>query len=108
MLRLRSISLVQFRNYVQQQFSFTERIVGICGINGTGKTNLLDAVYYLSFTKSYFSRPDSQNVHHGLAGMRLEAHYDLLGGQQQLVCILRENNRKELLLNEEAYKKFSE
>jgi DNA replication and repair protein RecF len=108
MLRLQSISLVQFRNYVQQQFSFTQRIVGICGINGTGKTNLLDAVYYLSFTRSYFSRPDSQNVHHGLAGMRIEGNYELNTEPQQLVCILRENNRKELVLNEEAYKKFSD
>lgn len=107
MLRLQSISLVQFRNYVQQQFSFTEKIVGICGINGTGKTNLLDAIYYLSFTRSYFSRPDSQNVHHGLAGMRIEGNYELNTEPQQLVCILRENNRKELVLNEEAYKKFS-
>ncbi len=108
MLRLGSISLVQFRNYVQQQFSFTERIVGISGINGTGKTNLLDAVYYLSFSKSYFSRPDNQNVYHGLAGMRLEGNYQLNDEPQQLVCILRENNRKELVLNEEAYKKFSD
>ncbi len=108
MLRLGSISLVQFRNYVQQQFSFTERIIGICGINGTGKTNLLDAVYYLSFSKSYFSRPDNQNVHHGLAGMRLEGNYELNSEPQQLVCVLRENNRKELVLNDEAYKKFSD
>ncbi|MES2373093.1 MAG: DNA replication and repair protein RecF [Bacteroidota bacterium] len=108
MLRLSSISLVQFRNYVQRQFSFTERIIGICGINGTGKTNLLDAVYYLSFSKSYFSRPDNQNVHHGLAGMRLEGNYELNSEPQQLVCVLRETNRKELILNDEAYKKFSD
>ena len=108
MLRLQSISLVQFRNYVQQNFSFTERIVGICGINGTGKTNLLDAVYYLSFSRSYFSRPDSQNVYHGLAGMRLEGNYQLNDEPQQLTCILRENNRKELVLNNDEYKKFSD
>ncbi len=108
MLRLQSISLVQFRNYVQQTFSFTERVVGICGANGTGKTNLLDAIYYLSFSKSYFSRPDSQNVHHGLAGMRLEGYYQLQREPRHLVCILRENNRKELILDDEVYKKFSD
>lgn len=108
MLRLQSISLVQYRNYVLQNFSFTERIIGICGINGTGKTNLLDAVYYLSFSRSYFSRPDSQNVYHGLAGMRLEGNYQLFEDPHHLTCILRENNRKELVLNEEAYQKFSD
>ena len=50
MLQLQSISLYQFRNYIQQSLSFKERVVGICGLNGTGKTNLLDAIYYLSFT----------------------------------------------------------
>ena len=108
MLRLQSISLVQFRNYEQQSFSFTERIVGICGLNGTGKTNLLDAVYYLSFSKSYFSRPDPQNVSHGLTGMRLDAKYKLFNQLQQVTCILRENNRKELSINEETYQKFSD
>ena len=108
MLRLQSISLVQFRNYVQQQFSFTDRIVGICGINGSGKTNLLDAVYYLGFSRSYFSRPDSQNVHHGLSGMRLEGNYVLNDEPQLITCVLRENNRKELVLNGEEYKKFSD
>jgi DNA replication and repair protein RecF len=64
MVRLQQLSLIQFRNYVQKVFDFTHRIVGIVGPNGTGKTNVLDAIYYLSFTKSYFNRPDVQNVHH--------------------------------------------
>lgn len=108
MLRMQTLSLTQFRNYMQQNFSFSERVVGICGRNGTGKTNLLDAVYYLSFSKSYFSRPDSQHVHHGMQGMRLEADYLLQDAPQKLVCVLRENNRKELSLNGEEYRKFSD
>ncbi len=108
MLKLQSISLVQFRNYVQQQFTFTEKVVGICGLNGSGKTNLLDAIYYLGFTKSYFSRSDAQNVHHGLAGMRLQGHFLLGNEPQNLLSILRENNKKEFSINDEPYKKFSE
>lgn len=68
MLSLKTLSLIQFRNYIQKQFEFDARIVGIVGANGTGKTNILDAIYYLSFTKSYFSRPDAQNVHHAYQG----------------------------------------
>ena len=108
MLRLRSISLFQFRNYTVQSFAFNERVIGICGLNGTGKTNLLDAIYYLSFTKSYLYRPDNQNVHHGLQGLRIEGNYTLNNDPHQLVCILRENNKKEFLVNGEEYKKFSE
>ncbi len=108
MLRLDSISLLQFRNYLQSNFTFTERIVGISGPNGSGKTNLLDAIYYLSFSRSYFSRPDGQNVYHGTAGMRIDGRYMLQQKEHHLACILRENNRKEMLRDGETYKKFSE
>lgn len=108
MFGFRNIVLTQFRNYLYQSFSFSERIVGIYGENGSGKTNLLDAVYYLCFTRSYFSRTDGQNVHHGLQGMRLEAQ--LLKNEEagKLVCIVRENNKKEFYANDEEYKKFSD
>ncbi|MFP5042758.1 DNA replication/repair protein RecF [Parasediminibacterium sp. JCM 36343] len=108
MLQLQQISLVQFRNYASQQFAFTEKVVGICGLNGSGKTNLLDAIYYLGFTKSYFTRSDSQNVHHGTEGMRLQGEFLLNDEPQQVVSILRENNRKEFSINGSEYKKFSE
>jgi DNA replication and repair protein RecF len=108
MLQLQNIILTQFRNYVQQSFHFKDRVIGICGKNGSGKTNLLDAIYYLSFSKSYFSRADSANVHHGMLGLRLEGRYQLHNIDQHLVFILRENNRKELMLNEENYKRFSD
>ncbi len=108
MFRLSAISLIRFRNYLQRDFHFTNRIVGICGANGAGKTNLLDAIYYLGFTRSYFSRPEIQNVFHGMAGMRIEGQYQLGEEAPRITCILRENNKKELLLDGEAYKKFSD
>jgi DNA replication and repair protein RecF len=108
MLQLQSISLVQFRNYVQSDFSVTERVIALCGKNGMGKTNFLDAIYYLSFTKSYFSRPESLSVHQGLQGMRIEGDYLLNDKKINLRCIVRENNRKEFYFNEDEYKRFSE
>ncbi len=107
MLRTDRISLLQFRNYTEQRFAFTERIVGICGANGTGKTNLLDAIHYLSLAKSYFSRPDSLNVSRGSQGMRIDGMFSIGGDQFEVVCILRENNRKEFLVNNVMYKKLS-
>ena len=106
-LRLNAISIFQFKNYEHQSFRFTERVVGICGRNGVGKTNLLDAVHYLCFTKSYFSRTDAVNVYHGGQGFRLEGHFLLNDKEEKAVCILRETGRKEFLLNDEAYAKFS-
>jgi DNA replication and repair protein RecF len=104
---LRNISLVRFKNYGQDRFDFRERIVGICGNNGVGKTNLLDAIYYLCFTKSYFSKSDQQNAQHGSSGFRIEGHFEKEGSQEEVLCILRENGKKEFSSGGEPYEKFS-
>lgn len=108
MVWIQQLSLVQFRNYIQKQFVFTDRIVGIVGTNGVGKTNVLDAIYYLSFTKSYFSRPDAQNVHHAYQGMRVEGNYEINKSLIPITCILRENLKKEFYYDQEAYTKLSQ
>ena len=108
MLSLQKISLVQFKNYEQQQWNFGQRITAVCGPNGSGKTNLLDAIYYLCFTKSYFSRQDAQIVQQGKAGLRVDGFFLKDEKTHDLVCIIRENNRKEFWCDGEEYKKFSE
>jgi recF protein len=107
MLRLQKISLYQFKNYLQKDFVFDKNIIAIAGANGTGKTNLLDAVYFLCFTKSYFNR-DAQVVQHNRQGLRVEGLFVKGHSPQTLTAIIRENNKKEFLVNEEEYKKFSE
>jgi DNA replication and repair protein RecF len=121
LLQLKNISLYQFKNYLQSSFFFDERITGICGNNGVGKTNLLDAIYYLCFTKSYFIKSDAQNVHHGAQGFRIEGKFEFDHESSQIpnpesrtpahlisaTCILRETGKKEFFWNEEAYEKFS-
>lgn len=108
MLRLQHISLVQFKNYSNRSFDFSERIIGICGKNGVGKTNLLDAIHYLCFTKSYFTRLDGNNVQHGNTGFRVEGNLELNSKPEKALCILRETGRKEFSVNEAQYDKFSQ
>ncbi len=109
MLQLRSISLLQFKNYPQANFTFTQRITGICGNNGIGKTNLLDAVYYLCFTKSYFGKTDVQHVLNGAMGFRIAGKLTAEDNDEtEIICILRETGKKEFLLNGEAYEKFAQ
>lgn len=107
MLHLQNIAIYQFKNYLQQDFHFQENVIGIYGNNGMGKTNLLDAIYFLCFTKSYFSKTDSAIVHRGLQGMRIEGNFTRNGEAENIVCIIRENNRKEIYRNGEEYKRFS-
>jgi len=108
MLFVQNISLTQFRNYLLRQFDLSKQIVAISGDNGTGKTNLLDAIYYLCFTKSYFSKSDSQSSHSNLQGFRIEGNILKNDEPNKLVCIFRENGRKEFQVNNDPYKKFSE
>jgi DNA replication and repair protein RecF len=68
---------------------------------------LLDAIHYLCFTKSYFTRQDQMNIHHGHLGFRLDGRINLNGKEEKAVCILRETGRKEFSVNDELYTKFS-
>ncbi len=108
MLFLRKITLTQFKNYSLSSFQFNERVTGICGLNGRGKTNLLDAVYYCCFARSYFARNDNQHIQFNYDGFRLEAIFNMNGVDQKLVCIHRAGGKKELLLNDTPYDKFSQ
>jgi len=109
MLYLKKLSIAQFKNYPAADFYFNERIIGICGLNGKGKTNLLDAINYLCFTKSYFTKSDALIAQFGSDGFRIEG--DFFSGdnqnKQKVVCIYRNAPKKELFLNDVPYDKFS-
>jgi DNA replication and repair protein RecF len=107
MLILSKISITHFKNYDFKSFDIPSRVVGICGLNGKGKTNLLDAIYYCCFTKSYFTGSDQLNIGFGKEGFRLEAHFRNSTGTQKVVCINRGPAKKELFLNDVPYEKLS-
>ncbi len=108
MLYLQSISLLQFKNYTNRKFSFTKQVIGICGNNGHGKTNLLDAIHYLCFTKSYFTRTDANCVQAGQQGFRLEGEFVVQSQVEKATCLLRETGKKEFAINGQQYDKFSQ
>jgi DNA replication and repair protein RecF len=107
MLRLQKITLTHYKNYQLSPFEFTKNVVGICGLNGIGKTNLLDAIYYCCFTKSYFTNTDALNVNFNQELFRLEAQFDNNETPQKIVCINRGTGKKEFFVNEIQYEKVS-
>lgn len=107
MLSLQKIIITHFKNYEISQFDFNKRIVGICGQNGIGKTNLLDAIYYCSFTKSYFTSQDSMNVGFNKQGFRIEGYFDKEDTPMKVVCVHKLPAKKELYLNDQLYEKRS-
>lgn len=69
------LQLEHFRNHLQNHFEFSPGINFISGLNGTGKTNILDAIYCLGFTKSYFNHLDKENVLYGKEYTTVEASF---------------------------------
>lgn len=107
MLTLNRIRLTHFKNYLQTEFKFEQNVVAIAGLNGKGKTNLLDAIHYLCLAKSYFSATDQMVSHFGKEGFRLEGYFEESNRKMDVVCINR-GTKKELLLNGLVYDKFSQ
>jgi DNA replication and repair protein RecF len=107
LLSISDISLTQFKNYTYRSYTFGKRIIGITGRNGSGKTNLLDAIYYLCFTKSYFSSNEGQNTRYQTNGFRLEGQLERNGQLNRVICTLKDG-KKEVSLNGDAYERFSQ
>ena len=107
MLFLQQLTLTFFKNYEIKSFDFKSNIVGICGANGIGKTNLIDAIYYCSFTKSYFSSTDLVNISKNKEGFRLQGNFIKDDNVQNIVCVYKLNGKKELSCNDVIYEKLS-
>ncbi len=108
MLSIQKIIITQFKNYETGRFDFESNVVGICGKNGIGKTNLLDSVYYCCFTKSYFSGNENMIFVNGKDGFRLEGYFINNETSNKIICINKSNAKKEFSLNDVPYDKLSQ
>ena len=106
---LRKLSLINFKNYLQTDYLFSDKINCFIGNNGVGKTNLLDAIYYLSFCKSYFNPVDSQNIRHGEDFFVINGQYFRSEDAPDLIqCIQKRNHRKKFQLNKKEYDRLAD
>jgi len=107
-LAIRQVTLTHFRNYTSAQFSFGDRFNLVSGLNGLGKTNLLDAIYYLSVGKSYFTPYDQRVVLTGESVFRLEARLFKDDSTHNLIVKVKPGMSKEILVDHVALNKVSE
>jgi DNA replication and repair protein RecF len=108
MLSIKKLNITQFKNYESGRFDFVENVVGICGKNGIGKTNLLDAIYYCCFTKSYFSGNENMIIENGKDGFRVEGFFYNNEASHKIICINKSGAKKEFSLNDVPYDKLSQ
>ncbi|MEI7490858.1 MAG: DNA replication/repair protein RecF [Bacteroidota bacterium] len=106
---LHKLSLSNFKNYEHCDLVFSDKINCFAGNNGVGKTNLLDAIHYLSFCKSYFNPSDSQNIRHGQEYFAINGSFQRNSDSPDLVqCIQKKNQRKRFLLNKKEYDRLAD
>lgn len=105
---LKKISLFNYKNFSEANFEFDEKINCFVGKNGIGKTNVLDAIYHLSYGKSYFNPLAVQNIKHGEDFFVIDAEFDKNDRSEQIICSLKKGQKKILKRNGKAYDKFSE
>ncbi len=107
-MHLEKISLLNYKNFSDIECEFDSKINCFVGNNGRGKTNMLDAIYHLSFGKSYFNPIATQNIRHGEDFFVIEGKFQLNGREEKIVCSLKRNVKKVIRRNGKAYDKLSE
>jgi DNA replication and repair protein RecF len=104
---IKKISLVQYRNYTSSSYDFQAAVTCITGPNGSGKTNLLDAVYYLCYTKSYFTSLQQNSVQNGMDGFRLTGTFHKDDRDETISCKWKAG-KKELFKDNVPYEKITD
>jgi len=107
-LNLKHLTLLNFKNYESVELDFSEGANCITGPNGVGKTNLLDAVYYLALTKSYFNPVDRQMIKHDEKMMMVKGEFMDEGKSENILCSIRSGQTKMVKRNRKQYPKIAE
>lgn len=94
------ISLIDFKNYAHLNLQFTSNLVAFVGENGTGKTNILDAIYYLCTTKSYFQPTEQFNFRYDCQGMALQSIFQKEDREYRVSMKIQKGRKKEIAINQ--------
>jgi DNA replication and repair protein RecF len=105
---LQKLSLLNFKNYEEAELTFTEDVNAFVGGNGEGKTNILDAIHYLSLCKSYFNPIDVQHIKHAADFFLVQGTFHLDDSDEHIYCGLKRNQRKIFKRNQKEYERLAE
>lgn len=105
---LKSLVLSNFKNHSESNFQFGKSINCLVGDNGAGKTNVLDAIHYLSLSKSYYNKIDSQNIKFEESFFVLKGAFMKDQEQFDIQCSFQKGEQKILKNNGKKYKRFSD
>lgn len=105
---LKRLSILNYKNLTEVELNLSPKINCFLGDNGMGKTNLLDAVYYLSFCKSHSNPIDSQVINHDADICMIKGLYEFKNGkEEEISCALKRRQKKQFKRNKKQYEKLS-
>ena len=105
---LKTLSLVNYKNFKSETFVFDTKINCFVGANGVGKTNVLDAIYHLSFGKSYFNPVATQNIKHDEDFFVIDGLFEKNNRDEKIIVSLKKGQKKIIKRNGKIYEKFSD
>lgn len=105
---LDKLSLINFKNYEEVKGHFSQEINCFVGKNGSGKTNLLDAIYYLCITKSAITPQDNQCLKHDETVFSIKGEFEWDEKKRIVVCGMQLGKKKLVKLDDKPYRKSSE
>ena len=107
-LILNKLSLINYKNILSSDFELDSNINCFVGNNGVGKTNVLDSIYHLAMSKSYFHSLSSQTINHNAKFMLIEGDFTKGIKHENIICSLKKGQNKTLKRNGKIYKRFSD
>ncbi len=107
-MHIKTLNLLNFKSYQQTELVFHPRINCLVGNNGQGKTNLLDAIFYLSMTKSCFNALDSYNIKHEENFFVIQGLYEGNGREENLYCAVKRGEGKVFKRNGKEYERLAD
>jgi DNA replication and repair protein RecF len=107
-MQLNSLSILNYKNIEEAELVFSPKINCFIGNNGMGKTNVLDAIYYLSFCKSHSNSIDSQNIRHNSEFFLLQGNYTIADSTENIYCGLKLRQKKQFKRNKKEYERLSD
>ena len=105
---LQQLSVINFKNYAEAELTFSPGVNAFTGDNGAGKTNLLDAIHYLSLCKSYFNPIDSQQIKQGADFFIINGDFNKANKQEKIACGVKRNQKKQFKRNKKDYQRLAD
>lgn len=107
-MHLKRLNILNFKNIEESNLELAQKVNCFLGNNGSGKTSILDSIYYLAFCKSFFNPIDSQNIRYDNDFFMIDGHFELDGENERIYCGQKRSDKKKFKRNQKEYDRLAD